>query len=111
MKKRLSYFAVAILILILIPISYFEFSDCGIAPWDCGEYPTQQDWNSQKIRVMDGPEDMAIDTSIGSTRIIVSCSARRGDKSASGGFVQINTNTNVAKALTIVPEGLRRRKR
>lgn len=106
MKRILTYIAVILSILILIIISYFEFGDCGIAPWDCGEYPTQGDWTTQKIQVMDGPEDMAIDTSMGNTRIIVSCSARRGDKGVKGSFVQINTHTNEAQSLTIVPANL-----
>ncbi|MEM6803538.1 MAG: hypothetical protein AAF696_19175, partial [Bacteroidota bacterium] len=106
MKRILTYIAAAIIILLLSSISYFELGDCGIAPWDCGDYPTQEDWKTQKIKVMDGPEDMAIDTSTGISRIIVSCSARRGNKSANGNFVQIDTHTNESKALTVLPAGL-----
>lgn len=105
MKKLAYVLLVLILLLILLPILYFNISDCGVAPWSCGDYTPQKEWNTQRIAVEDGPEDMAIDISTGRERIIVSCSPRR-DRLKEGGFYTIDPTTNSASALEVIPRNL-----
>lgn len=105
MKKFLLLLLIILFLLILLPILYFNISDCGVAPWSCGDYAPQKEWNTQRIAVADGPEDMAIDTSTGTTRIIVSCSPRR-DRQRLGGFYQINPLDNSASPLEVLPRNL-----
>ena len=93
-------------ILILISLSftlYLWLSDCGVSPFRCGEYPTNPDTNTKRINVGSGPEDMAIDNSLGHPRIIVSCDERRPDKEKIGGFYAIDINTNQSYEMNIVP--------
>lgn len=94
--------AVAILSIFL----YFQFSSCGIAPWGCGDYPTEQEIKTHKISVGDGPEDLALDMSTGVTRIIVSCTERRSQTQEIGGFHHINVNDYSSSQFTIVPANL-----
>jgi len=106
--KRLLYALLALIVLLLLSaFLYFQLSDCGIAPWSCGDYTTQKEWATQKITVGSGPEDMAIDTSTGSTRIIVSCAERREDKPKIGQFYQINSADNSVAPMNILPQDLR----
>jgi len=105
MKKLGFLVLLLILLLVLLPILYFSISDCGVAPWSCGDYTPQKEWNTQRIAVSAGPEDMAIDASTGQTRIIVSCAPRR-DRQKNGGFYQIDPETNAASPLEISPSNM-----
>ena len=84
---------------------YFWLSDCGVSPFRCGDYSTNLDVTTQKIGVGSGPEDMAIDNSLGTPRIIVSCDERRSDNTKIGGFYAIDVNTNKSYELQIEPAG------
>jgi len=104
--KKIILTLLAILLLLFIGVFlYFQLSPCGIAPWSCGDYPTQKDWTTQRITVPDGPEDMAMDASTGMDRLIVSCAPRR-DRGKRGGFYQINPLNNTASPLEILPADL-----
>lgn len=104
--KKLIFGILVILMLFSIAIFlYFQFGTCGISPWSCGDYSTNKEFTSQRIQVGDGPEDMAIDTSTGSTRIIVSCSERR-NLNHNAGFYQIDPSDNSSSQLVIVPNNL-----
>lgn len=97
----------AVIALLLLSIFlYFQFSDCGIAPWGCGDYTPEKEWKTQRIAVGSGPEDMAIDTSNGVTRIIVSCAERRADKQKIGKFYQLNPKDNSVASLEMIPANL-----
>lgn len=103
--KRLSLtILLLIAILVIVYQVYFYFSDCGIRPLGCGDYPTDEQISYTKIVTGEGPEDMAIDTSHGVSRLIISCSPRRGQKE-SGGFYSLRIGTNEATLMTIVPDG------
>lgn len=106
MKRLLFALLGLIALLLLSAFLYFQFSDCGIAPWSCGDYTTQKEWVTQKITVGSGPEDMAIDTSSGTTRIIVSCSERRPDQKRIGAFYQINPLDNFVAPMDVLPRNL-----
>lgn len=103
MKKILLTLFLIIAALLLAVFLYFQLSDCGVAPWSCGDYSAKKEWATQSITVGNGPEDMAIDTSTGTTRIIVSCAGRREKDTKKGQFYQINPSTNVAAEMTIIP--------
>ncbi|MEM7367147.1 MAG: SMP-30/gluconolactonase/LRE family protein [Bacteroidota bacterium] len=107
MKKILLALAIFIGVLLLSAFLYFQLSACGIAPWSCGDYSSGQTGNTHKIQVGSGPEDMAIDTSTGSSRIIVSCVERRKKAEESWGFYQIYPASNSSRPLKVLPEGLR----
>lgn len=104
MKKILKITFLFLLVLLLLLILYFQFGDCGIAPWSCGEYPTEGILQTQKISVGSGPEDMALDTSMGYPRIIVSCAERRQDQPKVGGFYGINPSDNSTFQFKIIPD-------
>jgi len=106
MKRVLIALLALIVLLLLSTFLYFQLSDCGIAPWSCSDYTTQKEWKTQKLEVGSGPEDMAIDTSTGVTRIIVSCSERRTDKQRIGGFYQINPLDNTVAPMDVLPRNL-----
>lgn len=103
MKKAIAYFLIFLAILILIPILYFQFSECGVSPLSCGDYMTKGTPKTQQIQVGSGPEDLAIDTSMGYDRIIVSCTERRPDKPKIGGFYGINSIDNSTFTFKIIP--------
>jgi len=103
MKKILGSLLLFFLLLVLGSLLYFQFSACGISPLSCGDYPTKGTPSTQKIPLGNGPEDMALDTSLGKTRIIVSCSERRPTAPNTGGFYAIDPTNNKAHQLTILP--------
>jgi len=82
---------------------YLWFSDCGVSPFRCGDYPAPNNISTQEIEVGSGPEDMAIDNSLGTPRIIVSCDTRREGQAKKGGFYGINLQTNQPYKLSIEP--------
>jgi len=105
--KKILFVLLAILGLLLSSVFlYFQLGDCGIAPWSCGDYTTKKEWTTQKLTVGSGPEDMAIDTSMGLTRIIVSCAERRATQPEIGQFHQINPADNSVALMNIVPKDL-----
>ena len=106
MKKILLTILVFISLLLLSVFGYFQLSDCGIAPWGCGDYSSKKEWQTQKLSVGSGPEDMAIDTSTGMTRIIVSCAERRMGQPQVGTFYQINPRDNKVAPMDILPNNL-----
>ncbi|MEM1119151.1 MAG: SMP-30/gluconolactonase/LRE family protein [Bacteroidota bacterium] len=106
MKKILLSILAILFVLLLSIFLYFQFSDCGIAPWSCGDYTLRKDWATKPIAVGSGPEDMAIDTSTGITRIIVSCTERREELSPMGGFFQINPTTHSVTKMKIVGDAI-----
>jgi hypothetical protein len=57
----------------------------------------------QRIEVGSGPEDMAVDVSMGYERIIVSCDERRKDQTKIGAFYGINPQDNSAFQFKIIP--------
>lgn len=103
MKKAILYLLILLAILCLIPILYFQFSDCGVSPFACGDYQTQGIPQTQKIQVGSGPEDLAVDTSMGYPRIIVSCTERRKAQAKTSGFYSINPKDNSTAKFTILP--------
>lgn len=107
MKRLLTSLLILIAIILLAIFLYFQFSSCGIAPWSCGDYQTSKEIESERIIVGDGPEDMAVDTTTGVSRIIVSCTNRRVTKQQVGSFYQINLDDHSSSQLTIIPKDLR----
>ena len=103
MKKILAFLLAFLLILFLGFALYLWLSDCGVSPFRCGEYPTQQNLTTSRINVGNGPEDMAVDYSLGTPRIIASCDDRRSDHSQTGVFFSIDITTQQSKALHIEP--------
>ena len=103
MKKILLYLFLFLILLVLLPLLYFQFSDCGVSPLSCGDYTTKGTPTTTKIRVGSGPEDMALDQSTGSPRIIVSCDERRESQADIGGFYSIDLNDNTTTPLQIIP--------
>ncbi|MEM6321363.1 MAG: SMP-30/gluconolactonase/LRE family protein [Bacteroidota bacterium] len=106
MKKILLAFLAVIAFSLLATILYFQLSDCGVAPWSCGDYTPRKQWATQKIAVGAGPEDMAVDTSMGYPRIIISCSERRADKKQIGTFYQFRPSDTIAAPMTVLPRNL-----
>jgi len=101
MKKVLVSLLMFLFLLLVGMMLYFKISDCGISPFGCGDYSMDNNYNTSKIKVGSGPEDMAIDTSLGSPRIIVSCDERRKGKTKKGAFYAINPTTNEVSELII----------
>ena len=106
MKKASLYLLALLAMLFAVSVLYFQFSDCGISPFGCGDYSTKGTPETQKIQVGSGPEDLALDTSMGYPRIIVSCSERRKDQPQTGGFYGINPADNSTFEFTIIPTDL-----
>lgn len=104
MKKFLTYFVLFILLLILIPLLYFQFSECGVSPLSCGDYTTAGTPQTQRIAVGSGPEDIALDLSQGAPRFIVSCDERRKNQPDIGTFYGINPADNSSFEFKIIPE-------
>ncbi len=92
-----------LVLLALLPILYFQFSACGISPLSCGDYTTKGTPITQKIKVGSGPEDMSVDHSNGTPRIIVSCDERREGEPDIGAFYSIDLTNNKTKPLQIIP--------
>lgn len=105
MKKLLIRSLIVIAIILLAFFLYFQFSSCGISPLSCGDYESNKQFESQKITVGYGPEDMAIDTTTGVSRMIVSCTNRRV-KNEVGGFYQIDLDGHSSSPMTIIPKDL-----
>ncbi len=106
-KKILLALLALLFLLFLFSYIYFEFADCGISPYGCGDFSMTENFETTKISVGSGPEDMAIDTSQGFDRIIVSCTERReNDHPDYGGFYGINPQTEETFEFTIVPSDL-----
>ena len=103
MKKILLYLFLFLILLALIPLLYFQFSACGVSPLSCGDYPTTGTHATQKIMLGSGPEDMAIDRSTTTPRIIVSCDERREDQPDIGSFYSIDLTDNSTTPLQIIP--------
>ena len=103
MKKLLLTLLIIFSLLSLSIFLYFQLSDCGIAPWSCGDYGSKKEWQTKKLSVGSGPEDMAIDKSTGIIRIIVSCAERRKDNPKLGVFYQINPADNAVTPMDILP--------
>ncbi len=103
MKKILFSLFTLLLLVSLIFTLYLWLNDCGVSPFRCGDYPTASNTNTKKISVGSGPEDMAVDNSLGYPRIIVSCDERRPGKAKKGGFYGIDINTNESYPLNIEP--------
>ncbi len=103
MKNLLKGLLFFLFLLILIPVLYFHFSDCGIAPFACGDYATEGNPQTKKISLGSGPEDMGMDYSQGYPRIIVSCDDRRANFAKNGAFYQINLSSNKAAKFQIIP--------
>lgn len=106
MKKIILGILALITIFLVAMFLYFQFSSCGIAPWSCGDYPTNKNYETQKISVGAGPEDMAIDSSTGDSRIIVSCTNRRVQDQEVGNFYHINLDDYSSSQFIIVPQNL-----
>jgi len=104
MKKFLRYLGIFLLLLISLPLLYFQISDCGISPLSCGDYTTAGTPTTQKIAVGSGPEDIALDWSKGTPRIIVSCDERRKDQPDIGTFYGIDPTDNSSFEFKIIPE-------
>lgn len=104
MKKFLTYFVLFIVLLLLIPLLYFQFSDCGISPLSCGDYTTTGTPKTQKVPVGSGPEDIALDLSQGTPRFIVSCDERRQGQPDIGAFYGIDPTDNSSFEFKIIPE-------
>jgi len=103
MKKILAFILALFALIILSFALYLWISDCGVSPFRCGDYPTANGINTQKINVGSGPEDMAIDNSLGQPRIIVSCDERRPEQPKKGSFYGIDIATNQSYELKIEP--------
>jgi len=103
MKKWISILLGFLLLLIIVPLIIFYYSYCGVSPLSCGSYETNENSRTQKINVGSGPEDMAIDSSAGLMRIIVSCADRRDDGEQKNGFYSIDLIDDQVKKLTIIP--------
>lgn len=103
MKKILLSILGLVLFVVLAFTLYLWISDCGVSPFRCGDYPTASDVTTQTIEVGGGPEDMAIDHSLGYPRIIVSCKERRKENEEKGSFYSIDLNTHQSKQLHIEP--------
>lgn len=103
MKKILLLLLSIFLLLGVLFGLYLWLSDCGVSPFRCSDYPTQSNLTTQQISLGSGPEDMAIDNSLGYPRIIVSCDERRQEKKQKGGFYAIDLNTNKSYPLQIEP--------
>ena len=106
MKKILLFLLFLIAFLALSVFLYFQFGECGVSPFGCGEFPTKGTPKTQQIKVGSGPEDMAIDTSMGYPRIIVSCTERRKDQPRIGAFYGINPTNNIAFPFKVIPADL-----
>lgn len=104
MKKLLFGLLAFILLFFIGSWLYFQLSDCGISPFSCGDYTTKKNYTTHKIMVGSGPEDMAVDTSLGYERIIVSAYERRKGVEKTTGFYGINPTTNATFKLKIEPE-------
>lgn len=102
-KKLLFYILGFLLLFVLFTFIYFEFAECGISPYRCGDFSMEKSLNSVEIEVGLGPEDMEVDTSAGYPRLIVSCSPRRKEIPNTGGFYSLNLETDQAKPMTILP--------
>jgi len=103
MKKIIGSILALLALIILGFALYLWISNCGVSPFRCGDYPTPNGMNTQKINVGGGPEDMAIDNSLGQPRIIVSCDERRPGKVKKSGFYGIDIATNQSYELSIEP--------
>ncbi len=103
MKKLLLGILAFVLLLFIGSLFYFQFGECGISPFGCGDYSTKKDYATQKIMIGSGPEDMAVDTSLGYERIIVSCAERRKGAKETSGFYGINPTTNEPYKFQIEP--------
>ncbi len=103
MKKILLYLFLFLILLALLPLLYFQFSACGVSPLSCGDYTTKGKPTTTKIMVGSGPEDMALDVSNGSPRIIVSCDERREGHPDIGSFYSIDLSNNTTVPLQIIP--------
>jgi len=103
MKKIILFLFLFLIILALVPLLYFQFSACGISPLSCGDYTTKGTPITQKIMVGNGPEDMALDYSNKTPRIIVSCDERREDQADIGVFYSIDLADNTSTPLQIIP--------
>ena len=103
MKKVLLSLLALLLLVSLSFALYLWLSDCGVSPFRCGDYPTPPNTSTKRINVGSGPEDMAIDNSLGYPRIIVSCDERRPEKAKKGGFYGIDLTTNQSYEFTIEP--------
>lgn len=107
LKKILLIIVAFFALLIIGSFVYFEFAECGISPYRCGDYSMEKDFETEKITVGPGPEDMAIDTSQGFERIIVSCTERRRATNPEyGGFYGIHPNDHSTFEFTTVPSDL-----
>ena len=106
MKKVLLSLLTLLLLSVILFGLYLWLSDCGVSPFRCGDYPTTPNTTTQKIKVGSGPEDMAIDYSMGQPRIIVSCDERRQNMDNTSGFYSIDLATNQSQEMTILPTGL-----
>ncbi len=103
MKKILLSILGLVLFVVLTFTLYLWISDCGVSPFRCGDYPTASEVTTRTIDVGGGPEDMAIDHSLGYPRIIVSCKERRKENEEKGSFYSIDLNTHQSKQLHIEP--------
>jgi hypothetical protein len=109
MKIFKAFFFVIFLLSLILTLGYllyFNIADCGIAPLSCGDFSDNQSYPTQKISTPEGPEDMAIDTSAGFARLIVSCSPRRGSKE-NGSFVQMKIGKKISNPMIMVPQDVR----
>jgi len=99
-------FAIILLSLIVILVAsillYFQFGDCGVSPLSCGDYSTEGKYVTTKIEVSGGPEDIAIDTSLGYERIIVACSERRKEVAQKGRFFSILPSTKEVQEMQVI---------
>ena len=72
-KKIFLYLLGFVLLFVLFSFIYFEFAECGISPYRCGDFSMEKEWQTSEIAVGPGPEDMELDSSAGYPRLIVSC--------------------------------------
>ncbi len=84
---------------------YFQYSYCGVAPYNCPTYPSEIAHPYQKIMTGYGPEDFALDTSSGYKRLIISCSPRRGEQE-NGSFYSLKIGSSRSQKFTVIPSNL-----
>ncbi len=84
-QKRFAYLA-----FLLPAIIGLNGCKCSAVSLGCADYSMNTAYDTTRIFVGPGPEDIALDLSQGAPRLIVSCDDRRSKKPPSGSFYAIN---------------------
>ena len=86
---------------LLLIATLFSSCKCSSVSFGCPDYEMDQAYTSKKIYTGPGTEDIALDTSRGYPRLIVSCDERRDTiPVVSGSFYAINLETGEALPFT-----------